>query len=164
MIVFGGKPSSLSNTNVMFEFCFDSKSFKPIESTLANHEGPAHTENQMPPLDSHSLSYDSKSDSLVVFGGFLGQACAYSNAVYTFAFSTNQWTYHSMPESAAEATPNAPPPRGSHAAALLNDTLYIYGGCAGETVFEDLWKFNLASKKWTEIQTIKQTNHPGVST
>lgn len=63
MVIFGGKPSSLSSTNEMFDFCFESKVFSRIESTLNNTTSVTGTNNhsksnKMPALDSHSLSYD----------------------------------------------------------------------------------------------------------
>jgi len=49
----------------------------------------------------------------------------------------------------------APPTRVAHAQAVLNDTLYIFGGRRGRTMDEepmaDLWKFDWNEKIWEEV-------------
>lgn len=114
MIFFGGKPSSLTSTNKMFEYCFEKRTFSLIEAKL----NASNQNSEMPAMDSHSLSYHASTDQLVVFGGFLGAQCAYSNSLYTYSFATNEWT--SVECSSSCNSTNIPKSSSDHSKNITN--------------------------------------------
>jgi hypothetical protein len=62
------------------------------------------------------------------------------NDTWSFNISTRKWTE-------LQCTGSIPSPRASHAAVLIDDVMYVYGGCtAGRTCLGDLTALNLSSK------------------
>jgi Galactose oxidase, central domain len=74
---------------------------------------------------------------LYSFGGTNDQ-CDY-NDTWSFDVSTRKWTE-------LQCTGSIPAPRHSHAAALVDDVMYIFGGRCGRCVLGDLIAFKLSSK------------------
>jgi hypothetical protein len=74
---------------------------------------------------------------LYSFGGTNGQ-CDY-NDTWSFDISTRKWTE-------LQCTGSIPPPRHSHAAALIDDVMYVFGGRDDRRVLGDLIAFKLSSK------------------
>jgi len=53
------------------------------------------------------------------------------------------------------------PPRVAHAATVVGDELYLFGGRTTDKVeLNDFWKFNLQTCEWTEISTLDCENVP----
>jgi hypothetical protein len=71
------------------------------------------------------------------FGGYNGQH--EFNDTWSFNISTRKWTE-------LQCTGSVPSPRSSHAAALVDDVMYIFGGNDGGAEFGDLTALNLSSK------------------
>ena len=62
------------------------------------------------------------------------------NDTWLFNSSTRKWTE-------LQCTGSIPSIRREHVAALIDDIMYVFGGCArGETYLGDLTAFNLSSK------------------
>jgi len=47
-----------------------------------------------------------------------------------------------------------PAKRRCHSLVQMNSDVYICGGYDGEVIFDDLWKFNLDTLRWTKLPTI----------
>ncbi len=60
------------------------------------------------------------------------------NDTWSFDISTRKWTE-------LQCTGSIPPPRAYHAAVLVDDVMYVFGGYDG-TYLGDLTAFNLSSK------------------
>lgn len=99
----------------------------------------------------------------LVHGGHLGAGVAFADDLWEFDFNTKVWakvTYMGT---------TVPPRRAAHAAALIGDAVWIYGGTGPNPEsselpnigYEDLWKFNLTTSEWTEVAA---TNLPGIRT
>lgn len=62
-------------------------------------------------------------------------------------------------------TGKPPSPRKDHSMVLINDCLYIFGGCYEDRTtslcFGDLYEFNLFTKEWKAIST-KDDVYPGI--
>ena len=72
------------------------------------------------------------------FGG-LGDPHEF-NDTWSFNILTRKWTE-------LKWTGSVPSPRSGHAAVLVDDVMYVFGGCApGESYLGDLTAFNLSSK------------------
>jgi N-acetylneuraminic acid mutarotase len=86
-------------------------------------------------VSSHSLS------TLVImfyrFGG-VGDKHLY-NDTWSFDISTRKWTE-------LQCTGSIPSPRSGHAAVLVDDVLYVFGGYTGETYLGDLYALQLSSE------------------
>jgi hypothetical protein len=65
------------------------------------------------------------------------------NDTWSFNILTRKWTE-------LQCTGSIPSPRKSHAAVLIDDVMYVYGGRAvGRTNLSDLTAFNLSSKQFS---------------
>jgi hypothetical protein len=45
----------------------------------------------------------------------------------------------------------APKARGSFAACIIENDMYIYGGTNSDVIFDDMWCYNFESQTWKEI-------------
>jgi hypothetical protein len=100
-------------------------------------------DSDIPPVLGHSLSYFQLENSLVLFGGF--SKGVYKNSIYFFSLEKNQW-------SKIECDSPLPKGRMNHNATLIQDDLVIYAGKNESYNFDDMWKFNLLTKKWSEVK------------
>ena len=86
-------------------------------------------------VPSHSLS------TLVIFfcrfGGF-GDQDRY-NDTWSFDISTRKWTE-------LQCTGSIPSPRSGHAAVLVDDVMYVFGGFTDNTYLDDLFGLQLSSE------------------
>jgi hypothetical protein len=85
---------------------------------------------------SHSLS-----TLVIIFCRFGGEADQdhYYNDTWSFDISTRKWTE-------LQCTGSIPSPRSSHAAVLVDDVMYIFGGYTGKTTLDDLYALQLSSE------------------
>ena len=73
------------------------------------------------------------------FGG-IGSLLKNINDTWSFNISTRKWTE-------LQCTGSIPSPRENHAAFLVDDVMYVFGGLASDgTYLGDLTAFNLSSK------------------
>lgn len=90
-----------------------------------------------PPRQGHSAIWDG-ADSLLIYGGHYGTRIL--GDVRILSLSTGHW-------SEAKCRGRAPPPRHSHAAALVGGNLMlIWGGCGERgAVLNDAWLLNMST-------------------
>jgi hypothetical protein len=83
----------------------------------------------------------STSPPIIMFCRFGGDVdINYSNDTWSFNISTRKWTE-------LQSIGSIPSPRAWHAAVLINDVMYVYGGLTvGNTLPGDLTALNLSSK------------------
>jgi hypothetical protein len=73
------------------------------------------------------------------FGGYAGSQ-TFFNDTWSFNILTRKWTE-------IQCTGSIPSPRSGHAAILIDDVMYVFGGVAlGGTKLGDLNALNLSSK------------------
>ena len=86
---------------------------------------------------SHSLS------SLVIilcrFGGHADHWQHCFNDTWSFEISTRKWTE-------LQCTGSIPSPCVAHAAVLVNDVMYVFGGSTGKVYLDDLYALQLSSE------------------
>jgi hypothetical protein len=84
---------------------------------------------------SHSLS------TLVIifcrFGGYRGHH--FYNDTWSFDILTRKWIE-------LQCTGSIPSPRAGHAAVLVDDVMYVFGGFTGKTNLDDLYTLQLSSE------------------
>ena len=110
-------------------------------ATMASEEEP---ESLPVCIDEHTAILDG--NTVVVFGGF--QDGTRKNQVHTFDVETRVWSL------LAPSDPRAPAPsaRAGHAAVMHEGNLYVFGGKDDDNQkLNDLWRFNLAERVWTQL-------------
>lgn len=96
--------------------------------------------------DEHSAVVDVESTQMIIFGGF--EQGSRTNLVSVFNFTTNQWEN-------VDIAPGQPQPcsRSGHSASVYNGNMYVFGGKNDDSEkLNDLWVYNIADKKWAEIE------------
>jgi hypothetical protein len=71
------------------------------------------------------------------FGG--NDSRHYYNDTWSFDISTRKWTE-------LQCTGSIPSPRRGHAAVLVDDVMYVFGGSTNKTVLDDLYALQLSSE------------------
>jgi len=91
-----------------------------------------------------SFTMATHSSGAIMFGG---ERSSYAfNDVWRFDFATEAWVY--MPPKSN----TAPPPRFDHSAAVMGDTMWVYGGRTGAgEVLSDVWSLDLTTSVWTRL-------------
>lgn len=96
-------------------------------------------------IDEHTCSQ--MGNKVVIFGGFDDGERV--NHVHLFDADTYAWK---LLEPADLKKNKAPKPRAGHSATLHEGALYIFGGKDDENQkLEDLWRFDIESRVWTEL-------------
>lgn len=86
-------------------------------------------------------------NKLLLFGGTgypFGQQC--SNSIYVLDVENLEWV-----QFFGTGTP--PSPRYGHGQAVMDDCMYIVGGTRGHDYDMEVWKLNLATRRWVQIPT-----------
>ncbi len=149
MYIYGGQVNAVENTDKFMAFDFNTQEWSNVEPTK---------QDPTPTLDSHSATLWNKSDgkvSMVIVGGFMGgKHGGYSNAVYEYSFDDNEWRALFKKQDLEEEVTNPVIPQGrmGQGAAIKGDSLYMFGGNEGNNKLNDLWRFDLNEKKWTQIK------------
>lgn len=73
----------------------------------------------------------------------------YNSKILELNFPTLEWRCLFAPKSGRKN--DYPKPRAHGSFNLLGDSLYIYGGKDFGTIFDDLWKFDLQTCKYTKL-------------
>jgi Galactose oxidase, central domain len=73
------------------------------------------------------------------FGGVGDHRQHFYNDTWSFDISTRKWTE-------LKCTGSIPSPRACHAAVLVDDVMYVFGGYAGNTYLDDLVGLRLSSE------------------
>eukprot|EP00727_Mastigamoeba_balamuthi_P002717 m51a1_g12442 putative leucine-rich repeat transmembrane protein flrt1 (717) ;mRNA; f:845664-848357 len=110
----------------------------------------------LPRLIDHSALYSD--GSWIVFGGELlsSETSELSGAAWRVVAYSQPLTVEPVP-SAGALRPTA---RSCHAAAVVNGAMYVFGGRAGRTVYDDLWRLDLVSNEWDQVVGVAG-EHPG---
>ena len=113
----------------------------------------------IPSVDSHSAvlwNKDDNTSTMIMLGGFVGgEVAEYSNGVFEYNFKENAWTTlarNRIIESKNPENLRIPQGRMSFGACIHNNILYMFGGNNSNHKFNDLWKFNLLTKKWSLVR------------
>lgn len=94
------------------------------------------------PILGHSTT--SVGASLFVFGGRTGTQVAETslNDLHVFNTKQNSWS------KVTDATGSPPEPRSYHAAASVDVSMYIFGGCGEDGRLSDLHEYNTSTSSW----------------
>ncbi|KAF8499876.1 hypothetical protein F5888DRAFT_1633488 [Russula emetica] len=86
-------------------------------------------------------------DRIIIFGGYADPHTRF-NDTWSFNISTRKWTE-------LQCTGSIPSPRANHAAVLIDDVMYVFGGRAIDGTFlGDLTALNLSTQRWIAFQDI----------
>ena len=124
----------------------------------------------------NSISWIDSNGNLWLFGGngFAETGgIAYLNDLWKYDVTNNTWTWVSGSKTSNQAAvygtqgtesgSNIPSARFGALSWIQNDNLYLFGGqIAASTRVNDLWKFNIASQKWTWISGNNTSNQNGI--
>ncbi|EDQ86704.1 uncharacterized protein MONBRDRAFT_38323 [Monosiga brevicollis MX1] len=119
-------------------------------------------------LAGHSLTYDATRDILLLVGGRTGEGSALGFRGKFGQGTVKAQVLEVTPESMAltvrarlEGTATSPSPRYRHAAALLNNTLWVFGGLNDQHQLNDeLWRLDLQSWTWSPVVPAANTTWP----
>ncbi|KAN0116220.1 hypothetical protein V8E52_006045 [Russula decolorans] len=101
--------------------------------------------NEKPPARAGHVSVTT-GDRIIIFGG-RGDLCHF-NDTWSFNISTRKWTE-------LQCAGSIPSPRVHHAAVLVDDVMYVFGGLtANRTKLGDLTALNLSTQRWTAFKDI----------
>ena len=92
---------------------------------------------------------------MLIFSSFGGtDGITWYNDVWTYDPRSNDWTQ-------LDTIGDIPLPREGHAAALVDDVMYIFGGRTKEgTDLGDLATFRISSKRWSTFRNIISSPSP----
>ncbi|CCI47192.1 unnamed protein product [Albugo candida] len=85
-------------------------------------------------------------DRMYLFGGYEGRNGSYYNDLFCYDFETKNWNELKLSE-----TNVCPQERTDHSMVVYGGNLYIFGGCDKSTRFDDLWRYDLAQKRWEQV-------------
>jgi len=127
----------------------DGRAFRVLDPKIAAPRWERFGTATMPPSFDRgaSVSADPRTGELLVFGTPQG----------TTADGTTTELYVLVADGTAitkVTTASTPPPRASHAALVVDGTLYVAGGTHGDTALDDVWAFDRAGSQWTKIATL----------
>lgn len=108
---------------------------------------PTEAEGQRP--SPRTMHYSALVGSKLYFfgGGGLGSAAADNDqSVYVLETAGQVHWKHYKPQP-------APPARHGHSLTAIGANIYLYGGMAGTTLFEDLWVLDTTTLGWQEVAT-----------
>lgn len=96
--------------------------------------------------DRHAMVYDSRSDRIILFGGYNGND--YLNDTWSYNYNTNTWT---------NMTQFFPGKLANHGMAYdsESDGIIVFGGGANQT-----WSYDYSNNTWTEMKPKKAPYFP----
>ena len=144
MYIFGGINGHDENVDSFYSLDMNSFKWSKFEA-----------EGQPEARDDHSVSHDG--DDLYLFGGFVNGVR--HNDLYKLNFATNEWTLLSEHREVEDSEKTTHPcPRSGQAIGAQNGKVYVFGGRNDyNEMLDDTWEFDIASKRWTLIES---DNHP----
>jgi hypothetical protein len=139
LFVFGGQVDG-EFLNDMWAFDLNSLKLKPFWESYESAPG-----NEKPPRRTGHASV-THGDHIIIFGGTDGRY--HYNDTWLFDVSTRKWTE-------LQCTGYIPSPREGHAAALVDDVMYVFGGRGVDgTDLGDLTAFKLSTQRWFMFQNM----------
>eukprot|EP01114_Cavostelium_apophysatum_P014170 TRINITY_DN3605_c0_g1_i1.p1 TRINITY_DN3605_c0_g1~~TRINITY_DN3605_c0_g1_i1.p1 ORF type:complete len:710 (-),score=276.59 TRINITY_DN3605_c0_g1_i1:42-2171(-) len=124
--------------------------FKALDAAqVAVTEEPS--ENPSPRAHSTFIVNPLKENEMILFGGefYNGDLTFVYNDLFRYNVEKNEWKKYS--------SPNTPPPRCSHQAAIFKNYMYVFGGeftSPSQNQFyhyKDLWRLNLDNFVWEQL-------------
>jgi hypothetical protein len=111
-------------------------------------------------LNEHTAVYDDQRLQMVIFGGntAVPENCGFPS----YTAETTTWIYYDYAVDGCagpwvKIEGNGPRGRSRHHAVIADDQMWIFGGRAkkasgmGYDLFNDLWRFDLGQRTWTEV-------------
>jgi N-acetylneuraminic acid mutarotase len=99
------------------------------------------------PRDYVSFAYDEQSDQIILFGGGTQLYQYHHGNKETWAFDVKENTWTNMKP--------APKPRNMAAATMAydseSDRVILFGGCLGQTVWNETWAYDYDTNTWTKM-------------
>lgn len=83
--------------------------------------------------------------ALYIFGGYTKKDGEYFNDIHRYTTQDNIWT-EIQPQ-----TEDNPDPRTDHSLIVYHNSMYVFGGYDGARRFNDLWEFNLETRRWRRV-------------
>jgi N-acetylneuraminic acid mutarotase len=96
-------------------------------------------------LEENSLRYDCCQPQLYVFGGY-GGGTGRLDDFYAFDFMGSSW------EEVQVLSDEKPGCRENNGVVTSDDSIILFGGYNGASWLNDLWKFDIATKRWTCLE------------
>lgn len=111
-----------------------------------------------PPLPRFGHAQAVIGSCIYIFGGRMGTAIDEKllNDFYMFDTKTCKWTE-------VEFKGSAPSPRSFHQMVADDGCLYVFGGCPAEGRLADLYRFELSSATWSQLETSSMDGRGGAS-
>lgn len=109
------------------------------------------------PMGRSGHTFTVYSDDVVLFGGRAGDGVTLLNDAWEFTPGNAGAPATAGSLGSAAWTPlastGAPPPRYGHAAAIIADELYIFGGQGAAGPLADLWVLDIGAGAWSAVTT-----------
>jgi hypothetical protein len=98
-----------------------------------------------PPREGHTLVLDAGHDRAILFGGFSGTTFTHLNDLWEYDLSLSSWRRLSVVDDTLIT------PRSHHGAAVIGDSLLVFGGETGaaETLIQDYFMLDMATGTWS---------------
>lgn len=139
MYLYGGS-QGLNTNSTLFSLDVTTNLWEPVRTKA----GPGQDGTQAPECDEHTAVV--WNDDMVIFGGFIGGERV--RCVHKYNFTRGDWTIVQFDEKDPQ-----PVARAGHAAALLDDHMYIFGGKNNDDfMMNDIWRFNLTNNEWEHLK------------
>lgn len=110
----------------------------------------------------HFMDYNPVTDQLIIFGGSTTADLVYNDV---WAFNITEEQYHHL-DPTNEISPSntylAPRIGSGGFIDSISNTLYVFGGKTGRGPVNDMWKFDLLTLKWHQIE-FSGDNPPAMS-
>lgn len=168
MLIYGGKVSIFENSNRLYSYDLETNDWellntnKTTPQTMQGYEFPLH-------LDSHNaeLYETEQTKEMLVFGGFIGGSVAqYSRSIIAFDLEKNIWSfYYLQGKKVLEGKKKEkaePKKRANAGMGIYQNIVYVFGGTNGKKKLNDMWKFDLVKRYWSEI-VASDLNFPDVN-
>jgi hypothetical protein len=137
--VFGGYDDFGYKSNELWEYKPKTKEWRRIE-----------TEGEIPERFHHSAVVHE--GSMYVFGGLVGDNASSNNSVasaswlFEYRFSTRRW-------SRVQTAGKGPEGRWGHSAVVMDNKLFIIGGCDNVLSCKDIYKLQLTKYQWSKVSS-----------
>ena len=141
MILFGGADAdSFEPVDATWAYDFDSNSWEKLDPPVAP-----------PPMNFHSMAYDSRSDRVILLGTALAEG------MWAYDFNSDTWE---------PLLPRAMPPFRAYSSMVYDagsDQMILFGGASTPTeeALGDTWAYDTADNTWTELTTDTQPDARG---
>jgi hypothetical protein len=131
--------------------------------------------NQLPPREETNASWTDDNNNLWIFGGLEGASNYVMSDLWRFNISTNNWTWINGPilvnQPAVYGTLYHPDSTNTPGARAVyskwkdcNGDFWLFGGLMNfynNLTFNDMWRYNIASNKWTWMGGTNTLNNSG---